>query len=174
MGTSLARGTWATCLGGQINKDGDCVLPLQRTFVSLSEDDIPGAKLPREQLKQCNVQELKRWLSCRGACVSGKKPKLIARFVNIDTDERPGQLQKPSLFLIKDARMDWLENLANYKEDYNVSLFHVVCTVTVMIFCSRCDASLVYWQLAHFISKPFVICARSTSYFNRKKENKNI
>ena len=41
--------------------------------VSLSEDDIPGAKLPREIPEQCNVQQLKRWLSCRGALVSGKK-----------------------------------------------------------------------------------------------------
>ena len=49
--------------------------------VSLSEDDIPGAKLPREIPEQCNVQQLKRWLSCRGAFVSGKKTQLIARFV---------------------------------------------------------------------------------------------
>ena len=45
----------------------------------------------------------------------------------------------------KAVRVDWLENLASYKEDYNVSsLFHVVCTVTDRIFCSRCDASLMY------------------------------
>ena len=36
----------------------------------------------------------------------------------------------------KVVRVDWLGNLANYKEDYNVSLFHVVFTVTVRIFCS--------------------------------------
>ena len=44
---------------------------------------------------------------------------------------------------IKVVRVDWLGNLARYKEDYNVSLFYIMCTVTVRIFCSRCDASLV-------------------------------
>ena len=52
-------------------------------------------------------------------------------------------------------KMDWLGNLANYKEDYNAPLFDFVCTVTVMIFCSRCDASLVYWLLAHLHLKAF-------------------
>ena len=55
----------------------------KNSFVSLSEDDIPGAKLAGEIPEQCNVQQLKRWLSCRGACVSGKKSQLIARFVYI-------------------------------------------------------------------------------------------
>ena len=53
----------------------------KNVVVSLSEVNIPGAKLPREIPEQCNVQQLKQWLSCRGACVSGKKPQLIARFV---------------------------------------------------------------------------------------------
>ena len=77
---------------------------------------------------------------------------------------------------VKVARVDWLGNSANFKEDYSVSLFHVVCTVKVMIFCSRCDALLVYWPFVHLhtVSKPFLICARSTSYCNREKENKNI
>ena len=57
---------------------------------------------------------------------------------------------------------------------YNVSMFHVVCTVTVRIVCSRCDASLVIGHFRIYISKPFVICARSTSYFSREKENKNL
>ena len=47
----------------------------------------------------------------------------------------------------KVVRVDWLGNLANYKEDYIVSLFYVVCTVTVRIFCSRCDASFVFFIL---------------------------
>ena len=60
--------------------------------------------------------------------------------------------------------------LANYyKEDYNVSLFHVMCTVTVGIFCSRCGASLVYWPFAHLHLKAFFyLCTVS-----REKENKN-
>ena len=57
--------------------------------------------------------------------------------------------------LTKVVRVDWLGNLANYKEDDNFSLFHVVCTVTVMIFCSRCDASLVYWPFPHLHLKAF-------------------
>ena len=43
------------------------------------------------------------------------------------------------LALIRFVRVHWLVNLPNYK-DYNISLFHRVCTVTVRIFCSRCDA----------------------------------
>ena len=58
---------------------------------------------------------------------------------------------------IKVVRVDWFGNLANYKKDYNVSLFHVVCTVTVRIFCFRCDVSLEYWPSSIYISKPFII-----------------
>ena len=36
--------------------------------------------------------------------------------------------------LIKVVRKDWLGNLANHKDDYDASLFHVVCTVTVRIY----------------------------------------
>ena len=43
----------------------------------------------------------------------------------------------------KVVRMDWLGNLVNYKEDYNVSLFYVASTVMVWDFCSWCDASLI-------------------------------
>ena len=76
------------------------------------------------------------------------------------------------VYRTKVVRVDWLGNLANYKEDYNVSLFDVVCTVTV--FCSRCDASLVYRPFAYLHLKAFCYFARSTSYFKRGKENKNI
>lgn len=43
------------------------------------------------------------------------------------------------LFQLKSiVRMVWFGNLANYKQDYNIniSLFHVVFRVMVMIFCS--------------------------------------
>ena len=59
------------------------------------------------------------------------------------------------LVFTKVVRVGWLGNLANYKEDYNISLFHVVCTVTVRIFCSSCDASLVYWPFANLHLKAF-------------------
>ena len=73
--------------------------------------------------------------------------------------------------------MDWLGNFENYKEDYNVSLFDVVCTVTVRIFCSRCDASLVYWPFAHLHFKAFCYLCTVNVIFQlkkKKKENKNI
>ena len=57
--------------------------------------------------------------------------------------------------LSKVVRVDWLRNFANYKEYYNVSLFHVVCTVTVRIVCPRYDASLVYWLVSHLHLKAF-------------------
>ena len=47
--------------------------------VSLTENDIPGASLkgrPPELLKK---DELKRWLQCRGAHVSGSKEELVRR-----------------------------------------------------------------------------------------------
>ena len=67
----------------------------------------------------------------------------------------PGRFLSTLSFVLKVVRVDWVGNLADYKEDYNVFLFDVVCTVTVRIFCSRCDASLVYWLLAHLHLKAF-------------------
>lgn len=52
------------------------------------------------------------------------------------------------------------------------AFFHVRRTITVVIFCSGCDASLVFWSFAHFISKPIVICARSRPYNNRDNYKK--
>jgi len=46
--------------------------------VELNEDNIPGAKLPKPA-KHCTVSVLKRWLSCRGAKVTGKRKDLVAR-----------------------------------------------------------------------------------------------
>ena len=57
--------------------------------------------------------------------------------------------------LNKVVRVNWLGNLTNYKEDYNVSLFLVVCTGTIRIFYSRCDALLVYWPFVHLHPKAF-------------------
>jgi len=45
----------------------------------LNEYDIPGASLNGKSPSQLNVVQLKRWLACRGAPVSGKKPELIER-----------------------------------------------------------------------------------------------
>lgn len=49
--------------------------------IILTENDIPGAKIPRESLEHCSVPQLKRWLLCRGAKTTGKKAALIARYV---------------------------------------------------------------------------------------------
>ena len=71
--------------------------------------------------------------------------------------------------------MDWLGNLANYKEDCNISLFHVACTLTIRIFCSRCDALLACLPFAHLHLKSFsYLCMVNIVYFNRDKENKNV
>ena len=49
--------------------------------IVLTAEDIPGAKLPRENAEECTVPQLRRWLSCRGAKTSGKKAELVKRFV---------------------------------------------------------------------------------------------
>ena len=72
----------------------------------------------------------------------------------------------------KVVRVDWLGNLANYKEDYNVSLFHVVCTVTVRI--SRCDAPLVYWPFAYLHLKAVCYLCTINFIFQQGKEQKHI
>ena len=45
-----------------------------------SEQDIPSASLDGKSPTELNVTQLKRWLSCRGAPVGGKKPELIQRY----------------------------------------------------------------------------------------------
>ena len=47
--------------------------------ILLTEADIPGASLDGKRPEELNVPQLKRWLACRGAPVSGKKPELIDR-----------------------------------------------------------------------------------------------
>ena len=44
-----------------------------------SGNDIPGAGLCKP-VEQCSVAILKRWLSCRGAKVTGTKPELMKRY----------------------------------------------------------------------------------------------
>ena len=50
----------------------------ENTKVQLVESDIPGAELPKPA-ECCTVATLKRWLSCRGAEVSGNRKDLIKR-----------------------------------------------------------------------------------------------
>ena len=50
--------------------------------VKLTEEDIPGSCLAGKDPKQLTVKQLKFWLSCRGAKISGKKDELVARVNN--------------------------------------------------------------------------------------------
>ena len=50
--------------------------------VKLTQEDIPGAKLPRDSVEKCSVVQLKRWLLCRGAKTTGTKKALVSRFVS--------------------------------------------------------------------------------------------
>ena len=46
--------------------------------LQLEEKDIPGAKLVKDP-SECNLEELKQWLECRGQKTSGKKGELVER-----------------------------------------------------------------------------------------------
>lgn len=50
---------------------------------SLKKEDIPGGSLNGRDPEGLKVQELKRWLQCRGASVRGKKADLVQRLVFI-------------------------------------------------------------------------------------------
>ena len=50
------------------------------TSVSLTEDDIPGAKLPKETPEEFNCWMLRRSLQCRGGRTTGKKAVLVQRY----------------------------------------------------------------------------------------------
>ena len=66
------KASWG-CFGGRSFQIGR-----QNTKVQLVESDIPGAELPKPA-EFCTVAILKRWLSCRGAKVSGNRKDLIKR-----------------------------------------------------------------------------------------------
>ena len=51
----------------------------QEDLLLLEESNILRASLNGKQPFQVNVTELKRWLSCRGAPLTGNKPELIER-----------------------------------------------------------------------------------------------
>ena len=52
---------------------------IMKDFELLNEDDIPGASLHSKKPSELNILQLKRWLACRVAPMSGKKPQLIER-----------------------------------------------------------------------------------------------
>ena len=55
---------------------------IEDDIVLLNESDIPGASLDGKDPSELNVVQLKRWLVCRGAPVTGKKPELIQRYAH--------------------------------------------------------------------------------------------
>ena len=52
--------------------------PLMQPEIILNENDVPGAKLTKD-LTECNVDELKCWLECKGQKKRGWKAELMAR-----------------------------------------------------------------------------------------------
>ena len=62
-------------MADQSNQEATC----SQFFESIDENSIPGAALLKHP-KQMNVQELRRWLSCRkGVSLKGLKPDLVKR-----------------------------------------------------------------------------------------------
>ena len=59
-------------LEASIDLPGDDVL-------LLTEKDVPGSSLSGKELAKLGIVQLKRWLTCRGAPVTGKKLQLIER-----------------------------------------------------------------------------------------------
>ncbi|KAL3869509.1 hypothetical protein ACJMK2_042180 [Sinanodonta woodiana] len=51
----------------------------QYHYVSLTEDDVPGAKLPYPLVENHSVVQLKRWLQCRDLTISGNLSDFIKR-----------------------------------------------------------------------------------------------
>ncbi|XP_046864347.1 uncharacterized protein LOC124458362 [Xenia sp. Carnegie-2017] len=62
--------------------------------IVLTEDDIPGTKLYKP-VEQCSMAILKRWLSCRGANITGKKLELVNRVKNYINNGLDGQVVDP-------------------------------------------------------------------------------
>ena len=48
--------------------------------MELCEEDVPGASLQGRDPSELKIPELKRWLTCRGAPLKGKKADLVARY----------------------------------------------------------------------------------------------
>jgi len=75
------KGEGSEYTSGHDNVDGDDESLIDDVLL-LNEDDIAGASLNGKDPSELNIVELKRWLACRGAPVSGNKPELIKRYVN--------------------------------------------------------------------------------------------
>ena len=49
--------------------------------IVLTEDDLPGASFKNKDPRFFYIEQLKRWLKCRGASVGGSRVELLARCV---------------------------------------------------------------------------------------------
>ena len=56
---------------GDLSTGNSCEELQEGDISILCEDDIPGSSLNGKNPKQLNMAQLKRWLACRGAPVSG-------------------------------------------------------------------------------------------------------
>ena len=64
---------------GDAKDDSKVELSCHDEILMLTKLDIPGASFNSKDPRQLNLMQLKRWLSCRGAPVTGTKPELIER-----------------------------------------------------------------------------------------------
>jgi len=62
--------SFSSDLEASISLPGDNIL-------LLTKRDVPGSSLNSMDPAKLNVVNLKRWLACRGALVTGKKPSLL-------------------------------------------------------------------------------------------------
>ena len=72
--------------------------------IMLTEQDIPGAELPKPP-ENCTVAILKRWLSCRGAKVSGKRNELIKRSVLLSNNQANLEYTRRMAVQLKSTRI---------------------------------------------------------------------
>ena len=49
-------------------------------FVKLTENDVPGAKIPHNDFDNHTNMELKRWLTCRVLKTGGNRKQLLQRY----------------------------------------------------------------------------------------------
>ena len=62
------------------NDTGDLLDTDFDDFAVLTENDVPGSALNGKQPHELNILQLKRWLACHGAPMTGNKPELIERY----------------------------------------------------------------------------------------------
>ena len=73
-----------SCEDATVSKNGSEIKEYeandQGDMCVLEDSDIPGVSLNAKKPCELNITQLKRWLSCQGAPVTGKKAELIERY----------------------------------------------------------------------------------------------